>query len=126
MDVSDGFIGDLIKMLRLEGLGTDVEIANVPLSSTRAATVIAVDPSPYLQQRSPAVTITKSSARSRRDACSAFEMAARDANIVVRSIGHVADDLDAVLVRGTDGTPLIVQAGRYDHFLADRARLPGA
>jgi len=38
MDVSDGFVGDLAKMLALAGIGADVRLADVPLSvAARAA-----------------------------------------------------------------------------------------
>ncbi|MGU3539443.1 thiamine-phosphate kinase [Methylobacterium sp. A54F] len=43
MDVSDGFAGDLAKMLRGEGRGADVSLAQVPLSAAAEA-VVAVDP----------------------------------------------------------------------------------
>ena len=44
MDVSDGLVGDLGKLLRASGVGADLEISQVPLSAA-ARSAVAAEPS---------------------------------------------------------------------------------
>ena len=63
MDISDGFVGDLSKMLRLAGLTAEIDAGQVPLSEVARA-VLAAAPSAS-PQSSPVATITRFYARYR-------------------------------------------------------------
>ena len=114
MDVSDGLVGDLAKLLRASGLSGALDLARVPLSPAAraycdaepAALEIAVtggDDYEVLATVPPA-------------ACAPFEAAASAAGIAVCAVGEVAQGAAALRVTGLDGTPARFVRGSYSHF----------
>ncbi len=113
MDVSDGFLGDLAKMLRLEGLGASVALADVPLSPAVCAALV-LDP----RLAEAALTggddyeilcaVPPSSAP-------AFEAAGRAGGVALACVG-VATTGEGVSLRGIDGAPLPLPRGSFQHF----------
>ena len=113
MDVSDGFVGDLAKMMRASGAAAEVDLAAVPLSDA-ARLHIADDPSAF----DAAVTggddyeilasVPETEAR-------AFEAAAGAAGVSVTAVGRVSAGRGAVF-RGRDGSPKSFARGSFSHF----------
>ena len=114
MDVSDGFVGDLTKMLALEMLTASIDAAVVPLSgAVRAA--IALEPSLL------AIALTGGDdyeviCAVAFDQRTAFLRAARESCVQVTAIGVVVAGGECVRVRGTDGSALDLGMCGFDHF----------
>jgi thiamine-monophosphate kinase len=114
MDVSDGLVGDLAKMLRASGASGRLDLAEVPLSSAARA-YVAADPAGFeiaatggddyevLACVPPAATAE-------------FEAAAAQANVKVRAVGVVEAGSAALRVVGLDGAPARFARGSYSHF----------
>jgi thiamine-monophosphate kinase len=114
MDVSDGLVGDLAKMLRLERLSAIVTVADVPLSdAARAAIALA-----------PALLETALSGGDDYeilclvppDAAEAFEAAVCEAAIAVHRIGIVVPGDHEPQFRDESGAALAFAAPRFSHF----------
>ena len=115
MDVSDGFLGDLGKMLALEGLTATVRAANVPLSEAACAAV-------RLDSRLLATALTGGDdyeilCAVPPDAAAAFEDAARAADIACTRVGVAGIGSDSVTVLDDDGAPIAFVSGSYQHFI---------
>jgi thiamine-monophosphate kinase len=114
MDVSDGFIGDLSKMLRVSGVSAEVELAKIPLSAAAAA-AIALDPRLF----EIAVTggddyeILASVAPQK---AAAFEAGAAMAGVVVTRIGRGMAGAAPPLFLGRDGAAVAFGRGAFSHF----------
>ncbi len=115
MDVSDGLVGDLTKMMRVSQTAARVELAQVPLSNA-ARTAIAGEPGLF----ETAVTggddyeilCTVAAANAK-----AFEQAAQQAWIAVTRIGEVIEGrAGEVSFLGSDGAPRTFAHGSYSHF----------
>jgi thiamine-monophosphate kinase len=109
MDVSDGLVGDLAKMLRASGVGGVLELARVPLSPAAQA---------WLAAEAGAVEIAVTGgddyevlAAVPPEQAAAFEAAAK---IRVTRIGLVTNG--AFEVRGLAGAPVEFASGSYSHF----------
>ena len=114
MDVSDGFLGDLAKMLRLEGLGATLAAADVPLSlAVRAA--VALDP------RLLALALTGGDdyeviACVPPDAATGFERAAAQADLAVAAVGAAVLGEAGIALRDADGRDVALDILSFSHF----------
>ena len=114
MDVSDGLVGDLAKMLALEGLGATLGGADVPLSpAARAA--IALEPGLLASALTGGddYEIVCAVAPERT---AAFETAAAEAGVPVTRLASARPDIAGVVVTGEDGCRVEIRHGRFDHF----------
>ena len=114
MDVSDGFVGDLTKMLRVSGVTATIEMARLPLSPA-AATAIAADPSLFPLAASGGddyelIAATPSSS------AAAFESAAAKAGVTVTWIGEAVAGESAPRFVDREGKPVRFARGSYSHF----------
>ena len=114
MDVSDGFVGDLGKMLSLETLSATIDATAVPLSAAARAAV-ALEPG--------LLTSVLTGGDDYEILCAvapaqgaAFERAAQAAGITVTAIGEAMPGESGVFVRDTTGAVLDLGTGRFDHF----------
>ena len=112
MDVSDGLIGDLTKMLKVSGVGANVHLARIPLSSA-AREAIALDPALF----ETALTggddyeILCSVAPAR---AAAFEAGAKATGIAVTRIGIAEGERPIFL--DNEGRERRFARGSYSHF----------
>ena len=113
MDVSDGFAGDLAKMLRVSGVGGRVELAQVPLSAA-ALEAQALD--------SKSLEIALTGGDDYEIICSVpemrahdFEHGARQAGVAVSRIG-VAVDGEGLRLCTREGRELVLRQSSYSHF----------
>ncbi len=114
MDVSDGFLGDLTKMLRLEGLTATIAVADVPLSDAVRAAI-------RLEPRLAATALTGGDdyeviACVPPAQAAAFEASAASAGVAVSRIGEVIAGGRAVTLLGADGAPLAAVRAGFQHF----------
>ena len=109
MDVSDGFVGDLTKMLRASGCGATLRLADVPLSEAARAcedfTTAATGGDDYELLASVAPAQAQG-----------FEAAARAAGVVVTCVGEAGAAGSAIIFLGRDGTPQTFDHGSFSHF----------
>ena len=112
MDVSDGLIGDLAKMLRASGVGGVVDLRRLPLSEAARA-YLAADPQ-AIEIAATGGDDYEVLAAVRVDAARAFEAAA--GAIPVSAIGEVVAGPAELSVIGLDGAPARVLRGSYSHF----------
>jgi thiamine-monophosphate kinase len=114
MDVSDGLVGDLAKMLALEGLGAVIALPAVPLSPAARAALA----------REPALIASVLTGGDDYevlcaippDACKSFEAAAQAAGVSVTAVATAAAGQPGVVVLDADGEPLALDTGSYQHF----------
>jgi thiamine-monophosphate kinase len=114
MDVSDGLVGDLAKMMRVSGVSADIEAACVPLSP-EAAAVIAAHASAFKTALTGGDDYEILACIPPQNA-SAFEARAAQVGVAVTRIGHVLAGDGATLVRDASGAPLAFTRGSYSHF----------
>ncbi|MGB8279027.1 MAG: thiamine-phosphate kinase [Methylovirgula sp.] len=113
MDISDGFAGDLAKMLRLTGMTADIAVGDVPLSDA-VRQALAQEPGlivPILAGGDDyeilcAVAPAKALA---------FEMAARAEGVAVAAVGRARCGTGAPIFRTGKG-PVILPSPSYQHF----------
>ena len=113
MDVSDGLVGDLGKLLRASGVGAIIEAAKVPLSKA-GRVVVAADPGamePVLTGGDDFEVIATVPAR----AVAAFRLAARRAGVPVTEIGRVTAGKGARFI-AADGRELRFKRASFSHF----------
>ena len=114
MDVSDGLVGDLSKMLALEGLTATIRSADVPLSDAARA-AIALEPS-LLQTAlcggDDYEILCMVDPRER----TGFEQSTRTQGLSVSLIGISGWGDGPVTVRHDSGEVLSLPVSRYDHF----------
>ena len=114
MDVSDGFVGDLSKMLRVSGVTATIDMSRLPLSPAAAA-AMALDPSLFPLAASGGddyeliVATPPSSA-------AAFEAAAATAGIAVTRVGEAVAGESAPRFVDREGKPVRFARGSYSHF----------
>lgn len=114
MDVSDGFVGDLAKMLRLEGLGTTIAMSDVPFSpAVRAALALDSRLAEVALTGGDDYEIVCAMAPENR---SAFEAAARSADVPVTCVGIAIAEGEGLAIVGPDGAPLDLSTGSFQHF----------
>ena len=114
MDVSDGLIGDLAKMMRVSGVTAEVRLADVPLSAG-ARSVVVMDEALFTRAMTGGddyeilASIPPQKAQ-------AFEAAAEALGVVVTRIGEVRAGTEAPAFLLADGRALNVVGGAYSHF----------
>ena len=114
MDVSDGFVGDLLKMMRASGTSAEVDLAAVPFSRAAART-IAADPASFDRAVSGGDDY-EILASVPDDAAQAFEAAARVAGVCVTAIGRVRAAGEPTRFRHPDGHEAAFEHGSFSHF----------
>ncbi len=113
MDVSDGLVGDLAKMLAASGCGGAVKLDAIPMSPAARAAVA-------LDAGALATALTGGDdyeilATVPPEACAAFEQASAIAGVSVTRIGVVRARA-GVDWRAGDGTRITFRHGAYSHF----------
>ena len=114
MDVSDGFVGDLSKMLALEGLTAVLRAADVPLSHAARAAIM-LEPS-LLRAALTGGDDYEVICAVPREARGSFETAAREAGVACDLIGEAERGVGAVEVRNASGEAMSFATARFDHF----------
>jgi thiamine-monophosphate kinase len=112
MDVSDGFVGDLAKMLRVSGVGARVEIARLPLSDA-SREAIAADPALFEIAATGGDDYELLAAVPPATAA-AFEAKAKAAGVEVTRIGEAREG--PVEFLGRDGGEQNFARGAFSHF----------
>ena len=114
MDISDGLVGDLTKMLRVSGVSAQIELPRIPLSN-EARAALATDPSLYQRLLTGGddyeLLCTVPPHQS-----GGFEAAAKTAVIDVIPIGVVAAGNDAPRFIDKDGTKKDFAQESFSHF----------
>lgn len=112
MDVSDGFVGDLAKMMRASGCGARVELARVPFSEPARA-AMALEPALRETALTGGDDYELLAATAPADA-NAFEAAMRAAGVAVTPIGEATAGETVFLE--ADGAPRRFAHGSFQHF----------
>lgn len=113
MDVSDGFVGDLTKLLRVSRLGATVELSSVPLSPA-ARRVIERDPSLFETALTGGDDYEVLCAIAPADVA-AFEAMAARAGVAVTCVGRVTDTPGKPVFQ-MDGAARRFASGSFSHF----------
>ena len=114
MDISDGFVGDLTKMLKVSGVTAIVEMTRLPLSPAASA-AIGADPSLFPVAASGGDDYELMLAVS-PPAAAAFEAAAVAAGVAVTSIGEAVVGVAAPRFVDREGRPFKFGRGSFSHF----------
>jgi thiamine-monophosphate kinase len=114
MDVSDGFVGDLTKMLDASGVSGRVAIFRLPLSlAARAA--IAADPGLF-EVAATGGDDYELLASAPPASAPAFEAAAAAAGVPLTFMGEAVEGRRPPTFVGPDGAPAAFARGAYSHF----------
>jgi thiamine-monophosphate kinase len=114
MDVSDGVVGDLAKMLDVSGVTARVAIYRLPLSpAARAA--IAADPHLF-EVAATGGDDYELLASAPPESAAAFEGAAAAAGVPLTFIGEAVEGRRPPIFIGPDGNPVVFGRGAYSHF----------
>jgi thiamine-monophosphate kinase len=114
MDVSDGFVGDLTKMLEVSGVSAKVLLDRIPLSpAARAA--IAADPKLF-EVAATGGDDYELLASAPRECAGAFEAAAAAAGVPLTFVGDAVEGHRAPIFTRADGDPVVFRHGSYSHF----------
>jgi thiamine-monophosphate kinase len=114
MDISDGLVGDITKMLRVSGVSARITLPRIPFSEAAQA-ALAADPD--LRERlltggdDYEILCTVPQHDSER-----FECAAREAAIAVTAIGMIEAGDDAPCFLGEKGRKKVFAKGSFSHF----------
>jgi len=114
MDVSDGFVGDLTKMLRVSGVGAEIDLRLLPLSSAARA-ALAADPGLFETVATGGDDYELIAAVAPAS-CKAFEAAAAAAGVAVTTVGEVTERGGGARWLGRDGKPVAFAKGSFSHF----------
>ena len=113
MDVSDGFVGDLTKMLRVSGATAEIDLTSLPLSPAARAS-IALDPSLF-EVAATGGDDYELIASVPPENADVFESAASEAGIDVTRIGKVLEGAAPPrFLRG--GETVSFAYGSFRHF----------
>ncbi|WP_158812941.1 thiamine-phosphate kinase [Methylocapsa sp. S129] len=114
MDVSDGFVGDLTKMLGVSGVSAEVELVKLPLSAAAHA-AIALDPALFeiAATGGDDYEILASVAPQK---AAAFEAGAAKAGVAVTRIGRALAGAGPPRFLGRDGVAVAFERGAFSHF----------
>lgn len=114
MDVSDGFVGDLAKMLDVSGVTARVPIYRLPLSrAARAA--IAADPDLF-EVAATGGDDYELLACTPPESAPAFEAAAHAAGVPLTFVGEAVKGCRPPTFVGADGNPVDFARGAFSHF----------
>ena len=114
MDVSDGFVGDITKMLDVSGVSARVLLNCLPLSrAARAA--IAVDPDLF-EVAATGGDDYELLASAPRESSAAFEVAASKAGVPLTFVGEAVEGRGLAKFVGADGNSVVFEQGSYSHF----------
>jgi thiamine-monophosphate kinase len=114
MDVSDGFVGDLTKMLRVSGVSAQVDLARLPLSgAARAAT--ALDPALFEVAATGGDDYEILASVAPQNAA-AFEAEAASVGVAVTQVGHAFAGAEPPRFLGHDGAAVVFERGAFSHF----------
>lgn len=113
MDISDGLVGDITKMLTASGCGGVLRTAQVPLSAAAQA-AIALEPA-LLATALTGGDDYEIAATVPLAALNGFQAAAQAAGVAVTVIGQTRAGAGLDLV-GPDGAPLDLGRGSFSHF----------
>lgn len=113
MDLSDGIVKDLGRMLRVSGCGAVIEAARLPLSAP-VARLLALTPE-ELARIVSAGDDYEVLAACAPESAGAFIQTARAAGVPLTDIGEMTDGGD-LLVRDAAGAAIDVADAGYDHF----------
>jgi thiamine-monophosphate kinase len=114
MDVSDGLVGDLTKMLRVSGASARVELAKLPLSAAADA-AIAGDPALF-EIAATGGDDYEILAAVAPERARAFEAAAAKAGVAVTQVGQAVAGARAPQFLGRDGAAVAFERGAFSHF----------
>ena len=114
MDVSDGFAGDLAKMLDVSGVTARVPIYRLPLSPA-ARTAIAADPDLF-EVAATGGDDYELLASAPPESAPAFEAAAAAAGAPLTFIGEAIEGRLPPSFIGADGNPVAFARGAFSHF----------
>ena len=114
MDISDGFVGDLAKMLAVSGASARIALDRVPLSKAARA-AIALDPDLF------AVALTGGDdyeiiAAVAPENAAAFEAGAASAAVPVAHVGDAVEGRGPPRFLMADGAETTFARGSYSHF----------
>jgi thiamine-monophosphate kinase len=113
MDISDGFAGDLGKMLRLTGMSAEIFIADVPLSDA-ARQALVRDPALIIPILSGGDDYEILCAIAPAQAA-AFERAAQAVGVTVTPVGRARRGTTVPIFRSAQG-PVLLPLLSYSHF----------
>jgi thiamine-monophosphate kinase len=114
MDVSDGFVGDLTKMLSVSGVSARVPIYRLPLSHpARAAVAANPDLFTVAATGGDDYELLASVAP---DSASAFEAEAAAVGVAVTCVGEAIEGYEPPRFIGPDGGTVTFPRGSYSHF----------
>lgn len=114
MDVSDGLVGDLAKMLKASGVSARVYLAHAPLSLA-AKEACALDASLFDVAMTGGDDYELLASVAPRHA-RAFEAEALAAGVAVTRVGQAVAGAGAPEFLGRDGAPKVFARGSYSHF----------
>ncbi len=114
MDVSDGLIGDLSKMMRVSGVTAEVHLSDVPLSAGARA-VIGEDEALFASALAGGDDYEILAAVA-PDQVQAFEQAALLAGVPVTQIGRVEAGHAPPRFLNQSGAPVTFSKGSFSHF----------
>jgi len=113
MDISDGLVGDLAKLLKASGTGAEIDLDAIPLSGAARAAVMAV---PALAELAWTggddyeILCTASEME-----CSALVAAAEGTMLLLTPIGRISDEAGVVTYR-ENGEARSFAQGSFSHF----------
>ncbi|MDT3686602.1 MAG: thiamine-phosphate kinase [Pseudorhodoplanes sp.] len=114
IDVSDGFVGDLSKLLRVSGMSAEVTLASVPLSSgarKALAADAALRDTIYGGGDDYEIVCTVPDSK-----LEAFNTGAGEAGIVVADVGRVREGREPPRFLDATGAPLTFARRSFSHF----------
>lgn len=115
MDLSDGLLGDLPKLLAASGVAARVDEAAVPV----AAAVRALFPGEWLQMALRGGEDYELLFTAPRESWDSIEAAAQETGGIISVIGEIVEgglDPGGVELTGLDGARRAVSSGAFDHF----------
>jgi len=114
MDVSDGFVGDLTKMLRVSGVSAQVDLRLLPISDA-ARVALSLDDA-LLETVATGGDDYEILAAIGAPSATAFERAAGAAGIKVSRVGEAIEGHGPPKFLGLDGIPVTFARGSFSHF----------
>jgi thiamine-monophosphate kinase len=114
MDVSDGFVGDMAKMIRASGISGEIELSKVPLSNAAAEAIAASAPLLDIALTGGDDYELIASVSTSRTA--EFEQLAAAAGVPVTAVGRALAGRHAPAFIGRDGRRQSFASGSYSHF----------